>query len=74
MNEKLSLMEEKYILRAQAAAMGVVTPDGKQQKQVCERLVSKGRFVPIVGGHYALPEFAEELGLEIEQRPMISGG
>jgi hypothetical protein len=66
---KLTFMQEKYILRARSAPMGFVVPEGKQQTQLCEKLVELGKFVRIKHEvpAFALPDFAEELGMEVEE-------
>lgn len=64
---KLTLMQEKYISRAQSSALGFVVADGKRSERLCEQLVQLGKFVRVKHETpaYALPEFAEELGLEL---------
>jgi hypothetical protein len=59
-------MEDKYVLRARNSPLGCLIPEGKQQAQVCEKLVQLGRFVRLVDGAYSTPEIAEELGLALD--------
>lgn len=63
----LTLMQEKYILRAQASPNGWVKPEGKQQTQLCEKLVEIGEFVRLRDGAYTTQAIADEIGLEYDR-------
>lgn len=68
--KKLTLMQEKYILRAQHSSLGYVEPEGKQQTQLCDKLVELGEFVRVEGldgPGYTTPAMVEKHKFKVIQ-------